>query len=335
MTDIEKLKSLPVEKLVKELKRREVKAEKGERAFPVLLADERWLRNVKSKAIAGVVLQVQRSIYGNDNREEIFNLADDRDKNNADGVVALFKSTNIMDNGNGTSTLATKNYRTEFKLCERERFGKQPFGAYGSGFLVAPRIIATAGHCVDSGNVTTTRFVFGFRMRDSTTAETRIANGEIYSGVSLIGRSMPPAGADWALVKLDRDVTNHQILKIRRSGIINAEQKLHIIGHPSGLPAKFADGAVVRDNSQSKIFIANLDAYHGNSGSPVFNRCTHEVEGILIEGGRNDFINTGDCCVSIVSAFTGGIEVCTRTTEFSSLLPEPIAIRNEISVQAA
>ncbi|MGZ7138129.1 MAG: hypothetical protein ACXVI7_08015 [Halobacteriota archaeon] len=53
--------------------------------------------------------------------------------------------------------------------------------------MVAPDIIATAGHCTDDSDMTTVRFVFGFRMKDATTAETVISNAEICSGTLIVG----------------------------------------------------------------------------------------------------------------------------------------------------
>jgi hypothetical protein len=205
-------------------------------------------------------------------------------------------------------------------LCNGERFRDQPVGAFCSGFLVAPDIIATAGHCVDTSNVTNTCFVFGFRMRNAVTAETTINDSDVYSGASIVGRQQN--GADWALVRLDRRVTNHRVVRIRRTGKIGDTQALHVIGHPVGLPTKFADGAAVRDNTPNAFFVANLDTYGGNSGSPVFNRDTHEVEGVLVRG-ETDFVPQGTCNVSLVCPDTGCAgEDCTRTTEFAQLVPD-------------
>ncbi|MGK7898838.1 MAG: serine protease [Xenococcus sp. (in: cyanobacteria)] len=66
-------------------------------------------------------------------------------------------------------------------------------------------------------------------------------------------------------------MTGHTIVPIRRSGKIKDEKNVFVIGHPSGLPLKFANGTQVRDHSPSSFFVANLDTYGGNSGSPVFN----------------------------------------------------------------
>jgi hypothetical protein len=244
----------------------------------------------------------------------------------ADSVVALFRATDVTDNGNGTSTLRTVNFGTAQNLCASERFREQPAGTattgcFCSGFLVARDIIATAGHCMIS-NVTNIRFIFGFRMRDATTAETVISNNEIYSGVSVIGsQNVQPRGADWALVRINRRVTNHRVANIRRSGKVPDNQAVHVIGHPVGLPTKFAGGAAVRDNQPAAYFVANLDTYGGNSGSPVFNRNSHEVEGILVRG-ETDFVQQGNCFVSLVCPTTGCRgEDCTRTTVFENLVP--------------
>jgi len=77
-------------------------------------------------------------------------------------------------------------------------------------------------------------------------------------------------------------------LKIRKEGTIDVWTPLYVIGHPSGLPQKFADGAWVR-SVQSAYFTTNLDTYGGNSGSAVFNAATDDVEGILVRGA-SDFV---------------------------------------------
>src|SRR5262249_3665943 len=110
-------------------------------------------------------------------------------------------------------------------------------------------------------------------------------------------------------------------IALRRSGAIGAGTRLYVIGHPSGLPAKFADGAEVRTASDPAFFTANLDTYGGNSGSPVFNAATHEVEGVLVRA-TTDFVPVGMCLVSAVCPTSGcSGEDCTRVSEFLPRLP--------------
>ena len=279
------------------------------------------LAQADTGAIAMAVQGKQKVIYGVDDRKDVFELTVQQDKDDVESVAALFQDGDVTDNGDGTSTLRTQNFGTAKNLCQGERFRDQPIGAFCSGFLVAPDIIATAGHCADTNDVTSIRFVFGFRMLNKTTAQTVINNSDIYSGVSIIGRQLTQSGTDWALVRIDRAITNRRVLPIRRTGKIADDQRLHVIGHPTGLPTKFAGGASVRDNQPQAFFVANLDTYGGNSGSPVFNSDTHMVEGILVRG-ETDFVSSGGCNISLVCPNTGCRgEDSTRTTEFEHLVP--------------
>ena len=320
MSDIQKLKELSVDDLLLELKAREAKTGKSFLAAPFEPSEH--LRDFDSETITKVLKENQKVIYGTDDRLDVFQLLPgDPVLGDVDSVVALFQAANVVDNGNGTSTLQTQNFGTARNLCTGEPFRNQPIGAFCSGFLVARDVIATAGHCVNAGNVANVRFVFGFRMQNATAAQTVINNGEIYTGVAVIGRQQVGNGADWALVRIDRRVTNHSIARIRQAGRIGDAQVVHVIGHPVGLPTKVAGNAAVRNNTQNDFFIANLDTYGGNSGSPVFNSDTHEVEGVLVRG-ETDFVQNGTCFVSLVCPNNGCRgEDCTRTTEFAQLVP--------------
>lgn len=58
-----------------------------------------------------------------------------------------------------------------------------------------------------------------------------------------------------------------------------------MLGHPSGLPMKWTTSAEVKENVEQKdYFKADLDAFSGNSGSPIFSDETHQVIGMLVEG---------------------------------------------------
>jgi hypothetical protein len=281
------------------------------------------LRDVETEAIAAALLDKQKVIYGVDDRKEIFQINDAALLEDADSVVALFDQGTVQDNGDGTSSLVTSSFQQAYGLCNSEPFRKQPVGAFCSGFLVARDVVATAGHCVDNATLSSIRFVFGFRMVNANTAQTKIPNGEIYRGTELIDRRLTPGGLDWALVRLDRPVQNHRPAPIRRRRRIGTGTRVHVIGHPCGLPAKAAGGAKVRDNTPTPFFVANLDTYGGNSGSPVFNSETHRVEGILVRGER-DFRQQGNCQVSLVCPTTGcrGEDV-TRITKLANRIPRP------------
>lgn len=265
----------------------------------------------------------QKLVYGVDDRKDFYQL-NGQQKKECDSVVSLWRASEIQDNGDGESQLQTIKFADALNLCEKERFREQPIGAFCSGFLVGPDLIVTAGHCVKNANeLTNTRFVFGYRMVNKKKARTTISNSDIYKGKKIVGRRQDPGkGSDWCIVRLDRPVENHSHFEnIRKSGKIPDSAKVHVIGHPVGLPLKYAGGAWVRDNQNISYVVCNLDTYGGNSGSPVINDDEpNEIEGILVRGDT-DFKQVGDCQRSNVCPNTGcSGEDVTRATEFADNL---------------
>jgi len=241
-------------------------------------------------------------IWGKDERKDFFEIENEQIKKNADCVAAICKRDNLIDEKNGYSTLKVKDYGEVFNLCEQEPFRDQPSvaGWSCSGFLVKEDIIATAGYCVREGPVTDLRIVFGYKMSGSTRPVIRIAKKNIYKGVKIIHKCYNPTGngSNWALVQLDRKVVGQPIARVSEKEIF-CDQPVYVIGHPLGLPLKYAPGARVRGIKEN-FFAADLDVYMGNGGSPVFNGDTHEVIGIVVHGDTRDFRWTGKCLTSVI-----------------------------------
>ena len=307
MHAIETLSQMSVVDLREELRARE-------------LGDVTALHYISDRLLLQTLRQYQFALYGMDDRKDLFELTSEVDRADAESVVAVFASSAVVDNHDGTSTLQTQSLLVAKNVCPQERFHSQPCGAKATGVLVAPTLIATAGHVATKSNVTELSFVFGYRMLDASTPQTVIDNSDIYRGQQIYQNRVTATKEDWALVRLDRAAQGRRVAPIRRTGKIADHQSVHVIGHPLGLPAKFAAGAAVRDNAPESFFVANLDTYGGNSGSPVFNSSTHEVEGILVRG-EVDLVKVGQCRVSLPCPDTGCRgEDCNRTTEFSSFL---------------
>jgi hypothetical protein len=76
---------------------------------------------------------------------------------------------------------------------------------------------------------------------------------------------------------------------------LTKDQLLYMFGHPLGLPLKYTP-----DGQISKVFKdlinTNLDAFHGNSGSPVFSLPKNRFEGILIRGNPDFYEVERDGC---------------------------------------
>ena len=324
------LKEWTADELLAELRRRErvtaaksVEGERSRAAKPSSPGRSRELQDIPTAELAKAAQDRQRVIYGIDNRKDLYQVKSSKVQAIANAVVALVKTNDLTHESDGSYTLATEQYSDAYQLCGSEPFVSQPIGCFCSGFLVAPDVVVTAGHCVknqaDLGNI---RFVFGFRMTDAERARTSFPANDVYAGASLIGRQLAQDGTDWAVVRLDRAVVERKPVKFRTNGKVGNTQNLFVIGHPCGLPQKYAPGARVRDNTPVPFFVANLDTYGGNSGSPVFNAKSGTVEGILVRG-ENDFVNNGTCYVSLVCPTTGcrGEDV-TRATVWASKVPK-------------
>jgi hypothetical protein len=265
------------------------------------------------------------SVIWNDERKDWYAIMDEKIKKDASCVAVVLVKNGVMNNGNGYSTLKTKNYGKLINLCECERFRDQPVSRvpFFTSFLVKEDIIATAGHCVGEWNVADLRIVFGYKMLGPFTPVTEVPNENIYKGLKTIRKTCKRKGngSDWALVQLDRKVKDQELATLSRHEI-SVNQAVHVIGHPMGLPLKYAARAKVCNNNSKTYFTANLNIYNGNSGSPVFNSDTHEVIGIVVRGYNQYFRLKRNCWVSIdrTSIYCQEGAQCTRISEFIDIV---------------
>jgi hypothetical protein len=270
-------------------------------------------------------------IYGADDRLEYFQAPADQ-RWLADSVVSLWNSWDLAREQDSYK-LSTAKFADAVGVCESEPFSQQPIGAFCSGALVGEDLVMTAGHCIKSQeDCDSTMFVFGFRNDESGAAPGRVPAADVYSCAKiekwfLSGSPVPAApgtaglGADYALVRIDRKAAGRTPLAVNRAGAPAKGSPLFVIGHPVGLPLKVAGGAAVRESGHDGYFVANLDTYGGNSGSPVFNRDTNLIEGILVRG-ETDFAYEGGCRVSYRVADDGGRgEDVTKVSELAEFIP--------------
>ena len=242
---------------------------------------------------AQAVVEKPYVIYGDDNRTEVHEDKNPIRRDLADSVVAIMASSTLSINSRGQAIATGETYGDYNQLCPNEKFIDQQTPADCTGFLVAPNIVATAGHCVEESNFCQDwKIVFGFMIDTKTRNPTVLKKNDVYSCKRIIHEEVDFYGADFALIELDRKVTNHKPLTFTKTPPAVGES-LFIIGNPNGLPTKIADDAIVRKQSRKGYFVANLDAASGNSGAPVFNS-KYEVTGVLARGDQ-DFVLRGSC----------------------------------------
>jgi hypothetical protein len=252
----------------------------------------------------------EKVIYGlkdGDGRRDLYEVSDPARLRRSLSVGALIRNARLQRDANGRWKMpGAATLRTAKAVCSSEAFAEQPLVAFCTSFLVAPNVALTAGHCVGSEDeLATFKVVFGFGLRSKSVFEP-VADKDVYTAVKLRGRVEDPQGADWAVLELDRPVVNRDPLALRPRGLIPNKEPLYVIGFPLGLPMKIAGGAEVRSQQDPSFFVANLDTYGGNSGSPVFSNLTGEVEGILVRG-ETDFVrdDAHGCAKSKVCPTTG------------------------------
>jgi Trypsin-like peptidase domain len=311
------------EQLVAELRARERAGAGAPAETARSFARFRTLSEIPTAELAKRAADLQRSIYGVDDRKETYEIKSAKTKQLVDASLALVEKDDLHKKDDGQWHLHTTSFKEEYNLCSSETFAAQPLGCFCSGVLVAPDVVATAGHCVKSNaDLEHIRFVFGFRMVDADTARTAFPEKDVYRGKEVIRRKFTPDRTDWALVRLDRPVVGRKPVSLRGSGKVKNDERVFVIGHPCGLPQKLAGDARVRNNTHAAYFVANLDTYGGNSGSPVFNGANHQLEGLLVRG-QKDFVKAGSCYVSLAYPTTGsGGEDVTRTTEWAPSVPK-------------
>ena len=261
-----------------------------------------------------------RIIYGEDNRVDTLNSTSTLFRKLADSTAAMVENEKITLRGN-TAELNGVTLQERFSLCDKERFIEQPSIAYCSGFLVAPDVMATAGHCMDSiGQCENFSWVFNYKITERGQTAVSIPTSEVYACKSIIAYQYG-AGRDFALIKLDRPVSGHAPVKLaQQEATIGAP--LVLIGHPSGLPQKIADGAQVM-SLHNGGFRANLDAFQINSGSAVFHARSGELVGILVNGLTDYRANEGLACTEVnVVPDTRGGEGVSAASQFAALVPK-------------
>lgn len=234
-------------------------------------------------------------VYGKDNRLDVYQTNNTLFKKLATSTAGMIKTENLQKMSDGTYDIINKRTLEEvLNLCPSEAFAHQLLAPRCSGFLVAPDVLVTAGHCYNGQESSPAEacsnysWVFGYEMTSERTDPTkRIPSQNVYKCKQVISSELNET-LDFTIVKLDRPVTGREPLKFRTTGKISSSASLVVIGHPTGLPTKISDGGKVTRNTDTTRFSTNLDTFQGNSGSAVFDAKTGVIEGILVQG-KSDY----------------------------------------------
>ena len=172
-------------------------------------ARRRDLQDMPTVDLVRIARDRQRVVYGSDDRKDLYDVKNSKVQLVSQSVAALVKASDLVPKAGGFR-LRTASYQEEYGLCGSERFASQPIACFCSGFLVAPDVIATAGHCVESkADLDKIRFVFGFRMKNAETAYTEFGVDDVYAGRKSSDGVTPratPTGPSYSSTGLSSDV---------------------------------------------------------------------------------------------------------------------------------
>ena len=261
-------------------------------------------------------------IYGEDNRVDTFQCTNPFFKTLAKSTAAQVANENIKIRGN-TAELRGKSLGEVFKLCEKERFFHQPFVANCSGFLVAPDIVVSAGHCFEMGPSMCSKhsWVFDYKVDHEKQTNVSVPSSSVYKCKEVIEWKLTRT-QDYAVIRLDRKVTDRAPVKLATDFKVGTEVVL--IGHPSGLPQKIADQGFVKSVSETE-FRATVDAFQINSGSAVFNAKTGDLMGILVRGKMDYRTNREFNCTEVnTTSDSDDGEDISKNTQFLPALKAAI-----------
>lgn len=262
-------------------------------------------------------------VYGTDDRKEVKDVTNQLYLRLAESTASMFPSANLVPDGFDRYQIKAETLQTAMQVCATEKYSQQLAGAMCSGFLVGPDLLLTAGHCIEDQNgCNENKWVFDYYEHLININNKSVDADNVYRCKSIVSRALDPVTMlDYALIKLDRTVTNRTPLKYRTSGKIADNASLVVIGNPSGLPTKITDHGNVRLNTNPIFFNSNLDTFGGNSGSAVFDANTGIVEGILVRGEEDYVPDMIRQCrkVNYVALDGGRGEDITRITNVSGL----------------
>jgi len=284
-----------------------------------------WMILLLSGLVTFSVSAADKVVYGDDNRLDLYETTNTLHAELARSTAAMISGSKLT-NRSGDNIKLTGSTLSGRGICADAKFADQLTTANCSGFLVGPNLIVTAGHCIRSqSDCNSYKWVFDFAITaaEQSRGEMNVKSENVYNCKRIIERTLDRSTMnDYALIELDREVSDRAPLAVRTEGKIEARRPLVVIGHPTGLPSKVSAGAYVRDNSNDYYLVSNLDTFGGNSGSAVFDAETGMVEGILVRG-ETDYVydSSRGCRVPKVCTNEGcrGEDV-TRITNIHALM---------------
>jgi V8-like Glu-specific endopeptidase len=203
-------------------------------------------------------------------------------------------------------------------LCPGERYAKTPILGGCSGFLIAPDILATAGHCFDYSKGCENDAWLFHHFKSPDYPKHSLPKEHLYKCVEVLEFKHDMI-ADYALLKLDRPVPGVKPLELAKMNEAIIDDPVAVLGYPLGLPFTYTGGGRVVGVDQENLRV-DSDAWKNNSGSALFNLRTGKVEGILTNSKRGlSFSKQDGCRLSINHSQNDHVTLVNRLQRIPSI----------------
>ncbi len=279
------------------------------------------------------------TIYGKDDRKELYQIRDPSWVEIAKSVPAMFYLSDLRFDSNSRmyGFAIDKRVKDLHNFCSNEKFLDEPQQAHCSAALVGDDKVLTAGHCVVHEPCENLVFVFNFTKKDNY-SPVSLSSEDVFNCKKIIDYkfSYESKSQDWAIVQLDRKVDKYKPLVMDQAHIYALGEKIGAIGYPLGTPLKAALHGKIIEGAWSFTlpehqFFASIDVYQGNSGSPVFDLNSKKIIGLVVQApggtlGMNPFdYNEKKKCLSAYHCKNHGCDgldvAVTKATYIPALNP--------------
>ncbi|MCO4794846.1 MAG: trypsin-like peptidase domain-containing protein [Bacteriovoracaceae bacterium] len=271
-------------------------------------------------------LRLQKAIYGKDGRMDPCQFSSKNEVMKTAQNVAMIVNANQIEKI-GTTThselfrINAKTYAEFFRsrmgkpLCENVPYRNDPVPSFCTAFKIKTdnneeTTLLTAGHCLKGKNIKDLRIVFsispensGYTKSAKTTPNEIIVSKNQILKLDSVTTDESLNRLDVAAIKTDRNWESEGFNLDKEGTLIRENENLMLIGHPLGLEMKIDLGGEVKTVNMSSsnkrfYFEANVDAFHGNSGSPMISIDTGDVIGILVSGNGDFKMDWANNCYS-------------------------------------
>jgi len=236
-------------------------------------------------------------VYGEDGRMEVYESTDELLTAAARQSVGAVVDRRLVLDPTMPRALPLNDFliaQEGVPLCEEEPYADQPVLATCSGVLIGADLFLTASHCVPTQEFCDDlRVVFGWYF-ESEGVMPAMGADDVYECQAI---EVISYARDYAILRLDRRVAERYVpaeLRPGSEGELFPDDRVSVIGFPSGIPAKIDDSGRVLGRTGTESFAFYADVFEGSSGSPVFDN-RGRVVGVVSTGTEVDWRVSSSC----------------------------------------